>query len=471
MDQAVLQTLLRNRQKPVIQLKRKRPIARFPFAIGLALIVVSLTSCWQPASDSESGDDSRSEKDKLPAAVFRLGEQQAAQLQPDPRPFEPGSHWRTIQVNGRVVSRPGITKLRVAAPVDGIVAKVYADPGDTLRPGDRLVRLRIASDEVEQAQSDFFQAARDWNILQRKIRRLQESGSDSVRTLELAQQDIVRATAEIESLTSKLLESGLSEDQLDKIKGGEFVKTITIRAPAEKLLLPEPPANEDREEQTRNNGGRNSDQEEAPERITLPVPELLTVRKLNASLGQPVAADKALVELENNRDLLVKGRVERNDTLAVIRSAKSAAPVDIVAASGDQEWGDLDQEFQIGQWKKSGGRKDRRVDFFVPLTNEVRSYTSGGNLFVTWRFRLGQQVAITVPAEELRNVFAIPNSGVANVGEHTCVFRNAADRWERVVVTVVARDSFHTFFANDGSIQPGDLLATRSAAELADFAE
>src|SRR5262249_10595933 len=86
---------------------------------------------------------------------------------------QPGTYWKTIQVPGMVVDRPGRSDQGVVSPVTGVVAQVNYLPGDTVRPGDVLFTIRLLSEALHQTQSDLFKAAQDIKLAQAQRRRLE----------------------------------------------------------------------------------------------------------------------------------------------------------------------------------------------------------------------------------------------------------------------------------------------------------
>src|SRR5262249_23463158 len=68
------------------------------------------------------------------------------------RPLVARTFWKTIQVPGMVVDRPGHSDRGVVAPAAGVVARIARVPGDTVRPGELLFVLKLLSEPVHQAQ-------------------------------------------------------------------------------------------------------------------------------------------------------------------------------------------------------------------------------------------------------------------------------------------------------------------------------
>ena len=113
-----------------------------------------------------------------------------------------------------------------------------------------------------------------------------------------------------------------------------------------------------------------------------------------------------------------------------------------------------------------GDSASRTFDFFIPLTNQSRSYEKDGQTFVVWRLRPGQRVRLHVPLEELENVISLPAAALVREGPEAYVFRQNGDLFNRISVHVLHEDRRNVVLANDGSVAPGVYLAQGSAASL-----
>lgn len=87
------------------------------------------------------------------------------------------SGWRTITIPGTITERPGISDQGVTSPVVGVVTKIDAYPGDTVKPGEPLFTLRLLSEYVQDSQSELFKATRDMQLEQEKRQRLEQIGT------------------------------------------------------------------------------------------------------------------------------------------------------------------------------------------------------------------------------------------------------------------------------------------------------
>ena len=61
---------------------------------------------------------------------------------------------QSIAIPGMVVERPGHSTLAITAPLTGMVAEIYPMQGEAVQPGRKLFDLRLAHEELVQAQGD-----------------------------------------------------------------------------------------------------------------------------------------------------------------------------------------------------------------------------------------------------------------------------------------------------------------------------
>jgi cobalt-zinc-cadmium efflux system membrane fusion protein len=122
--------------------------------------------------------------------------------------------------------------------------------------------------------------------------------------------------------------------------------------------------------------------------------------------------------------------------------------------------------FRIRHLANTIDSASRTFDFFIPLTNQSRSYENDGQTFVVWRLRPGQRVRLHVPVEQFENVMVLPVAALVREGPEAYVFRQNGDLFNRLPVHVLHEDRLNVVLANDGSVAPGAYLAQASAASL-----
>ena len=168
------------------------------------------------------------------AKVLRLSSQARKNLGLVAKAVKPQSYWRTIQVPGEIVDRPGRSDRGVTAPAVGAVIQVHAFPGDTVKPGDRLFTLRLFSEYLQNTQTELFKATRETQLVEEqrvRIEKLATAGTiEKSRLVDLDNQ-LRRQSAVVQAHRQDLLTRGLTPTQIDGVTEGTFVSTIEVAAP------------------------------------------------------------------------------------------------------------------------------------------------------------------------------------------------------------------------------------------------
>lgn len=384
--------------------------------------------------------------------VLKLSEQARANLALVSKPVKLQTYWKKIQIPGVIVDRPGVTDRGITAPIEGVVTQVHAFGGDIIRPGEKLFTLRLVSESLQQTQSELFKAIRETEIVDKERTRIGNLVNSGVipgkRVIELDQQRN-RQAALIDAHRQDLISRGLSQTQLSEIEAGNFLTSIEILAPE----VAEP------------------DSDVVPVSFTeakSPVESgFFEIQDLKVDLGQRVEAGQALAVLANHNSLYIKGHAFKKEASNLARAAESSWPVNVEFSEDvAKDWSTLTQEFQIRHLSNTTDPSSRTFDFFVPLTNQSRSYEKDNRTFVVWRFRPGQRVLIDVPVEEIENVIVLPAAAVIYEGPEAYVFQQNGDLFNRISVQVIHQDRSNVVIANDGNVTPGFYLAQSSAASL-----
>lgn len=368
---------------------------------------------------------------------------------------KPQTYWRTIQVPGAVVDRPGRSDRGVTAPAVGAVVQIHAFPGDTVKSGDRLFTLRVFSEYLQNTQSELFKATRETELLKEQqalLAKAVKSGAIAeAKVIELENQQR-RQSAAIQAYRQDLLTRGLNPEQIEEVTEGKFVSTIEIVAP------PPVPATK-REPKIQQTALQMID-----DRVEGPTYE---VQELKVELGQQVQAGQLLTVLANHHSLYIEGHAFKQEAPFLERAAQNGWPIEVEFAEDDStSWPKLEQTFQIRHLANSIDTTTRTFDFFIPLTNQSRGYKKDDQTFVVWRFRPGQRVRLHVPVEELKDVLVLPSAAVVREGPEAYVFQQNGDLFNRIAVHTLHEDRTSVVLANDGSIKPGLYLAQNAAASL-----
>lgn len=388
--------------------------------------------------------------------VLKLSPQARRNLKLVSRPARPQTYWRTIQVPGEVVDRPGRSDRGVTSPAVGVVSQVYAFPGDTVRPGDQLFALRLFSEYLQNTQKELFRSTRETELIQRQLDRLKplvEKGAIAeTQVIELENQ-YRRQEATIQAHRQDLLTRGLNPQQVDAVSSGKFVSSVNIVAP--------PLVSERSDLVTIRQIAHQQDTAATDDELAYEVQEL------NAELGQQVQAGQLLATLANHRSLYLEGHAFKREAPFLEQAAQNGWNV-VVDFSEDhpESWPDLTQLFEIRFLSNSIDTDSRTFDFYIPLSNQSRAYEKDGETFVVWRFRPGQRVRLHVPVEELTDVIVLPSAAVVREGPEAYVFQQNGDLFNRLPVQVLHEDRRNIVLANDGSVTPGLYLAQSAAASL-----
>lgn len=409
---------------------------------------------WLPLLQQPAGDHSAvaagEEAPISQAKVLELSPQARQNLKLVSRPAKLSNYWRAVIVPGEITDRPGLSDRGVTSPAVGVVTQVHAFAGDTVRPGDRLFTLRLVSEYIHNTQSELFKVTRDIELETEKRQRLAQIGEGAipqVRIIEVDQQ-LRRLQAASESYRQDLLTRGLSLDQIAEVAAGKFVATVDVVAPPPLALPP-------------------SVTVVASPAAANASDIVYEVQELKVDLGTQVQAGQLLGVLSNHGLLYIVGHAFKREASSLERAAREHWPIRVEFAEDDAaSWPALDQTFEIRHLSNTVDLTSRTFDFFVPLTNQSRSYTKDGKTFVVWRYRPGQRVRLHVPVEELKEAIVLPAAAVVREGPEAYVFRQNGDLFDRRPVRVLHEDRLNIVIANDGSVAPGWYLAQGSAASL-----
>lgn len=389
------------------------------------------------------------------AKTLKMTEQARKNLGLVSRPTKPQAYWRTIEVPGEIVDRPGYSDRGVTSPAVGVVTEVHAFPGDTVKPGDRLFTLRLFSEYLQNTQSELFKATREIQLITEQYARLEglvkSGGVPEARLIELDNQ-LRRQKALIQSYQQDLLTRGLNPQQIKSVADGTFVSTIEVVAPPVVDHSVKPP-----------------EIQPVAFRVTGINADGIgyEVQELNVELGQQVQAGQLLSTLANHQALFIEGHAFKREASFLAKAAENNWPIRCSFSEDDQvDWPAFDQTLEIRHLANSVDSETRTFNFFIPLQNQSRAYDKDNQTFIVWRFRPGQRVRLQVPVEELKNVLVLPSAAIVREGPEAYVFQQNGDLFNRLPVHVLHEDRLQTVLSNDGSVKAGLYLAQSAAASL-----
>ncbi|QDT30005.1 efflux RND transporter periplasmic adaptor subunit [Gimesia panareensis] len=403
----------------------------------------------QAAASKKSGNKKDSEQQKI-----ILSDQAIANLELKVKSALPVTYWKTLQVPGMIVDRPGRSDQRVISPVDGVVEKMNYFPGDTVRPGDVLYTIRILSETLLQTQTNLFKDTQNMVLAEQKRKRLETSRGaiPEARIIEAAN-EITRLKVAIKGFQQELLSRGFSQQQLQKIAGGNFIRELDILVPDRmtKSGLP----------------GTSVVMKTSNKEVKLETSPTFEVQECDVDLGQQVKTGQMLCLLANHRLLAIEGRAFRNETQLLERNVREGWPVEVdFQEHASSDWPAVNQFFLIHKLMNVIDPVNRTFAFRMPLENQSRIVKQDGQDQVLWRFRPGQKVRLMIRVEKLDNVFVLPADAVAREGAEAFIFTQNVNTFYRKPVRVLERDRRHTVIANDGSLTPGSFVVQGSAEQL-----
>lgn len=424
------------------------------FGVSTYLTRGSLSNTLKPKSVMQAEKDQTAPPIQE-AKTLKMSEQARKNLGLVSKPAKPQAYWRTIEVPGEIVDRPGYSDRGVTSPAVGVVTEVHAFPGDTVKPGDRLFTLRLFSEYLQNTQSELFKATREIQLINEQHARLEglvkSGGVPESRLIELDNQ-LRRQKALIQSYQQDLLTRGLNPDQIKSVADGTFVSTIEVVAPP-----------------VVDHAAKSSEIQPVGFHVTGSSADGLAyeVQELNVELGQQVQAGQLLSTLANHQALFIEGHAFKREASFLAKAAENNWPIRCSFAEDDHvDWPPFDQTLEIRHLANSINSETRTFNFFIPLVNQSRAYDKDNQTFIVWRFRPGQRVRLQVPVEELKNVLVLPSSAIVREGPEAYVFQQNGDLFNRLPVHVLHEDRLQTVLANDGSVKAGLYLAQSAAASL-----
>ncbi|MBX9579285.1 MAG: efflux RND transporter periplasmic adaptor subunit, partial [Gemmataceae bacterium] len=186
------------------------------------------------AADDHAGHDHGGHDHAPKGDRVKLSPQAQKNLGLDVDTLAPQEYWRTKLIPGVVVDRPGETDRGVTSKVAGVVTAIKARPGDTVKAGDPLFTIQLASEFLQSAQTDLVKTAKELelaNVERDLIAGLVKKGTRAEAEL-LRQQNVVdRLTTQLNGGRRQLQVFGLTPEQVNKVERGEVITEVTVVAP------------------------------------------------------------------------------------------------------------------------------------------------------------------------------------------------------------------------------------------------
>lgn len=351
-------------------------------------------------------------------------------------PFE-----RTITVPAIVIERPGRSHMQIAAPLTGVVTRIYPSQGEAVVPGQPMFDLRLTHEEVVEAQAAFLQTAEELDVIRHEIERLEKVTADGAvagKTLLERQYERQKLEAHLRSQRQRLLLHGLSASQVDGILAHRtLLSEMTVFVPAKE----KPPAGAD-----------------AP---------LFQVEDLKVDVGQHVKAGDLLCILADYSDLYIQGKAFEQDVTVLDRAANQDWHVTAVVP-GDNQKRQMATGLKILSLANTVDPESRALLFYVELPNKrIRDrQTTDGRRFCAWQFKPGQRLELLVPVERWNNRIVLPRDAVIQDAAESYVFEKIGDHFERRAVRVEYSDQYSAVLADAGVIAPGKTVVVAGAYQI-----
>ena len=105
----------------------------------------------KPTSVNNTANDEQKPQNNATNAVqiLELSPQARKNLSLVSKLAEPQDYWKTIEVPGVIIDRPGLSDHGISSPAVGVVTQVHAYAGDTVKAGDKLFTIKLFSEYLQ----------------------------------------------------------------------------------------------------------------------------------------------------------------------------------------------------------------------------------------------------------------------------------------------------------------------------------
>lgn len=372
---------------------------------------------------------------------------------------------RTIGVPAIVVERPGRTRLKVVAPMTGVVTAVNLIKGESIEPGRLLFRIRLTHEDLVQAQTAFLKTLGELDVEIREITRLKGITNQGViagKVLLEREYSKQKLDAELSAHREALLLHGLSESQVNNI-----VETRKLLGELE-VLAPgvHSETGEVYHQKTQDRSRPGLRQATFVEPAQSRADHQYVVQELDATKGEYVQAGQTLAVLADFAELYIEGRAFEHDAGSLAGAIQADWNVQAIPETGNGQ--KAIDNLKILFLNNEVEPESRALHFYVGLRNEPlnESRVDSRHRFVTWRYRPGQRMQLRIPVEQWQERIVLPVDAVAQEGAEFFVFQQNGDHFDRKPVHVEYQDQVSVVIANDGSLFPGDAVAITGAHQM-----
>jgi cobalt-zinc-cadmium efflux system membrane fusion protein len=359
----------------------------------------------------------------------------------------PTEYWRTLSIPGTIVDRPGESDRGVTSKVAGVVTAVKARPGDSVKAGDALFTIQLASEFLQSAQTDLAKAGREHEFATAKrdrTKKLVDQGTAAGTVLIEDENEVKRIGTRVQAYRQQLQLFGLTTEQVNRAEKGEVTTEISVFAPQ--------------------HTAKSEDE------------GIFEVQELKVHLGEQVTAGQTLCLLANHLKLYVEGRAFKSEADALALAAEKRIP--IRAEFTDESPGAWPSQelLVVHHLANQLDPAARTFAFYLPLDNQRRSFKREDKTYFVWRYRPGQRVRLRVPVEKLVTLgsdgktevlpFVLPAGAVVREGGEAFAFVQSGDVFIRKTVRVLYEDRRDVVIANDGSLTEADFVVRNNATAI-----
>ncbi len=386
-----------------------------------------------PASKTTPDPHAKPEGEPHEEEEVHLSETARRNLKLEVARVAPRPYWRTVQVPGVVVERPGETERAVTTRLGGVVTKVSAKPGDRVTPGQRLFTIEPTGD-ILRTQVDLAKAVKDLAIYTTARDGVARQVADKTRPandLVEPQKLVSLAANTLDGLKGQLRAWKLTEAQIEQAGEGKVVAEVDVTAPGEPTAAADD----------------------------------LDVHELKVRLGDTVEPGQTLCVLGSHRRLFVEGHAFASEA-AVLAELMDRGETVRAEFVGDKPTVSAElPSLSISRLSHTIDPTTRTFAFYLPLDNEAGATATDGHAHAVWRYRPGQRVRLRVPVEKLGDaVLVLPLGAVVREGAEAFAFEAHGDHFHRVPVRVLHEGRTEIVIDTEGVTPKAKLVLNQATA-------
>lgn len=377
-------------------------------------------------------------------------------------------YWRNLPIPGEVVEEPGHCEQGVSTTAQGIVLRIHAFHGQTVRAGDPLFDLRLTSELLVSAQTGLLKSVQEIEIVQAELERIlplvESKGIPATRGIE-KQNELKRLESLRQLQSQELIVRGLSAQQVEQlVRTKTLIQELTIRVPEGQGSAQAVPDKASRDFKP---GDIIPVSALEPHTEQHEHSSVYSIEDMNVHPGKLVQPGEEMCRLARHSQLLIAGRAFERESFLVTRAIEQNWPIKAVFEMTDTS-PVIREGLSILYSDNVVEPDSRTVRFYTPLPNEiVRDQPAANGLaYRSWRFKPGQRARILLPVEHLTKQIVLPSEAVVKEGPEVFVFRANGKRLDRVPVRLTHMDLRDAVIKSDGTLVAGDVVARNQAFQL-----